>query len=93
MRTFPPVHTGLMAEIHALPASGDVFLDARDQGRAMRLSWHHDGELAVLSIWRAGTCAASFQLGRDDVPALVESLVSATADPQPRWETHPNQAS
>jgi hypothetical protein len=82
-----------MAEIHALPASGDVFLDARDQGRAMRLSWHHDGRLAVMSIWRAGTCVASFQLGGNDVPAFVESLVRSLADQQVRSATHPNQAS
>ena len=63
-----------MGTIHALPASGEVFLDARDQGRAMRLSWHHDGDLAVLSIWRAGACVATFQLSRDDIPALVEAL-------------------
>ncbi len=82
-----------MAEIHALPASGDVFLDARDEGRAMRLSWHHDGALAVLSIWRTGTCVASFQLDRDDVPAFVESLVRSLADHQPQWASQPNQAS
>ncbi len=82
-----------MAEIHALPASGDVFLDARDQGRAMRLSWHRNGELAVLSIWRAGVCAASFHLDRNDVPAFLESLAGALADDQPGWENRSHQAS
>jgi hypothetical protein len=82
-----------MASIPALPASGDVFLDARDQGRAMRVSWHHDGDLAVLSIWRAGTCVASFQVGRNDVPALVESLVRGLAGHRSQWETRSNQAS
>ena len=79
-----------MASIQALPASGEVFLDARDEGRAMRLSWHHDGDLAVLSIWRAGTCVASFQLSRDEIPALVETLVRGLAADQPHWS---NQAS
>ncbi|MCW2753199.1 MAG: hypothetical protein JWQ32_610 [Marmoricola sp.] len=82
-----------MAEIHALPASGDVFGDARDQGRAMRLSWHGGGQLAVLSIWRAGTCVASFQLARNDVPGFVESLVRTLSDEEPEWTTRPNQAS
>ncbi len=27
----------------ALPVRGDVSLEARDEGRAMRLSWHHEG--------------------------------------------------
>lgn len=69
-----------MASIHALPASGEVFLDARDEGRAMRVSWHQDGELAVLSIWRAGQCVATCRLGRDEVLDLVDSLVRGLAD-------------
>jgi hypothetical protein len=69
-----------MAGIVALPVRGDVFLDARDQGRALRLSWHHEAELVVLSPWRDDTCVATFQLGRDDVPALVEALVRGLAD-------------
>jgi hypothetical protein len=68
-------------------------LDARDKGWAMRLSWHDDGGLAVLSLWRAGTCVASFQLGRDDIPALVETLVRGPAEHDPQWRTHSHEAS
>lgn len=72
-----------MADIHALPAHGDVFLDARDDGRAMRLSWHTEhGGLAVLSLWRAGTCVATFQLGREDIPDLIDTLVRGLAEDQ-----------
>jgi len=81
-----------MASIHALPASGDVFLDARNDGRAMRLSWHGDGELAVFSIWRAGTCVASFQLGREQIPTLVQSLVLGLADDPSQRVGRPPQA-
>lgn len=74
-----------MASIHALPADGDVFLDARDEGRAMRLSWHSEnGGLAVLSIWRAGTCMATFQISREDVPDLIDTLVRGLAEDQAR---------
>jgi hypothetical protein len=76
-----------MVGIRALPASGDVFVDARDQGRAMRFSWHREGELAVVSIWRGDTCVASFQLDRDDVPRLVETLVRGLAE-QPAGARH-----
>jgi len=82
-----------MASIHALPASGDVFLDARDDGRAMRLSWHGDGELAVLSIWRASTCVASFQLARTEIPALIQTLARGLVDAQPAHGSRSNQAS
>ena len=74
-----------MADVHALPAHGEVFLDARDDGRAMRVSWHSEnGGLAVLSIWRAGTCVATFQLGREDVPELIDTLVRGLAEDQER---------
>jgi hypothetical protein len=68
-----------MAGAVVLPVRGDVFLDARDAGRAMRLSWHHEGELVVMSLWREHACVGTFQLTKDDVPALVESLVNGLA--------------
>lgn len=75
-----------MSNLHALPASGDVFLDARDEGRAMRLSWHSEGGgLAVLSIWRADTCVATFQLGREDIPDLIDTLVRGLAEDRARF--------
>jgi hypothetical protein len=80
-----------MARIRALPASGDVFLDVRDEGRALRLSWHRDGELVVFSIWRGDTCVASFRLDQQDVPALVQSLVSGLAESS--WEPATSHAS
>jgi hypothetical protein len=57
-----------------------VFVDARDAGRAMRLSWHHEGELVVLSLWREHTCVGTFRLTKDDVPALVDCLVGGLAE-------------
>jgi hypothetical protein len=69
-----------MKGTRALPASGDVFLDVRDEGRAMRVSWHLDGELVVFSMWRANLCIATFRLGRHEVADLVQSLVHGLAD-------------
>jgi hypothetical protein len=68
-----------MAGITALPVRGEVFLDPRDEGRAMRVSWHHEDALVVFSLWRESTCVGTFQLGKDDVPALLEALVSGLA--------------
>jgi hypothetical protein len=64
----------------ALPASGDVFLDVREEGRAMRVSWHLDGELVVFSMWRGNICVATFRLGKREVADLVQSLVHGLAD-------------
>jgi len=59
------------------------FVDARGEGRGMRVTWHLDGPrssdpdgegLVVLSLWRDNVCAGSFRLASREVPALVEML-------------------
>jgi hypothetical protein len=74
------LHNRPMAGTTALPVRGEVFHDVRDEGRALRLSWHHEGEVVVLSIWREHRCVATFQLGKDDVPAVIASLASGLAE-------------
>jgi len=60
-----------------------IFVDARGEGRAMRVTWHREGPrssdpdgegLVVLSLWRDNVCAGSFRLAASEVPALVETL-------------------
>ncbi len=46
----------------------------------MEISWHHEGEVAVLSLWREGSCAATFRLAKDDVPALIQALAGGLAE-------------
>ena len=57
-----------------LPLTGEVFLDQRGDGRSLRVSWHPDADLVVLSLWRDGTCAGSFRLPMAEVPDLIEVL-------------------
>src|SRR3954454_14461863 len=64
----------IMATARPLPAAGEIFLDARGGDRALRVSWHHECDLVVLSLWRDNLCAGSFRLGVDEVPALIELL-------------------
>ena len=35
-----------------LPRTGEIYLDARSDRRALRASWHHESGLVVLSLWR-----------------------------------------
>jgi len=77
-----------MTATRARAASGEVFVDVRDAGRAMRVSTHRDGEFVVLSIWRGNTCSASFRLDQGDVPALVDCLVRGLVDTKSRRITH-----
>ena len=54
---------------------GEVFLDARGNGRALRLTWHHEADVVVLSLWRDETCAGTFRLVKDDVNEFIDALV------------------
>jgi hypothetical protein len=72
-----------MAGVQALPARGAVFLDPRGDSRALRVSWHHEDDLVVISLWRVGTCVGTFRLPLEDVPALIAALVDGLAAPRP----------
>lgn len=69
-----------MERVAALPFHGEVFDDGRNGGRALRLSWHHEAGLVVVSIWRESQCVSSFQLDEDDVPRLIASLAAGLAE-------------
>ncbi|MEV7429592.1 MULTISPECIES: hypothetical protein [unclassified Nocardioides] len=63
-----------MTAARPLPVSGSIHLDARGDDRALRVSWHHESGLVVLSLWRENLCAGSFRLSVEDVPTLIEAL-------------------
>jgi hypothetical protein len=54
---------------------GEVFLDTRGSGRALRLTWHHEADVVVLSLWRDRLCAGTFRLAKSDVNEFVDALV------------------
>jgi hypothetical protein len=60
----------------ALPTTGSVFVDARGGDRALRVTWHHEAGLVVLSFWRDNVCAGSFRVRADEVPALIAALAA-----------------
>ena len=87
-----------MAAARPLPEAGSIFLDARGGDRALRVTWHHEAGLVVLSLWRDNVCAGSFRLAVDEVPELIEMLragldraydvaldPAAAAAPDRRW--------
>ncbi len=63
-----------MAKARPLPEQGSIFLDARGDNRALRVSWHLDNGLVVLSLWRDNVCSGSFRLAVDDVPEMISTL-------------------
>jgi hypothetical protein len=62
--------------VQPLPRAGDAYLDARGDGRALRVSWHSEADLVVLSLWRDNVCVGTFQLEFDDVPRLLDQLAA-----------------
>ena len=58
----------------ALPLDAEFFLDARGGARSLRVRWHHEAELVVLSLWRGATCTGTFRLAVEEVPVLIEAL-------------------
>ncbi|MFC6285427.1 hypothetical protein ACFP3Q_05785 [Nocardioides sp. GCM10027113] len=79
-----------MPATRPLPRTGSVFLDPRGDGRALRVSWHHDdggvgaegdradqgAGLVVLSLWRDNVCSGSFRLAAEDVAELIAVLAA-----------------
>ena len=57
-----------------IPRTGKVFLDPRGEDRSMRVTWHQESQLVVLSLWRDNVCAGTFRLAADEVPDLIALL-------------------
>ena len=68
-----------MAELVPFPRSG-VVRDGRGDGRALRVTWHHEEGVVVLSTWRGPTCVATVRVAPEDVPFLVDVLVSGLGE-------------
>lgn len=66
-----------MEPVSPLPMQGAVFFDPRDEGRFLRLSFHDDLGVFVLSLWRDDTCLGTFRLAVDEAPRLIHSMVGA----------------
>lgn len=59
--------------------TSQVFVDDRGGGRALRVSWHPEHRMAVLSVWHGCECAATFRLPAADVAAFGYTLTNGLA--------------
>lgn len=84
-----------MGEVLPIPRLGGVVRDARGAGRALRVSWHGEDGLVVLSLWHGTSCTGTVRVAAADVPALVEALQLGLrpplleAAPEPIGRTEP----
>jgi len=63
-----------MVRSRSLPRTGAVFIDPRGEDRSLRVTWHQESQLVVLSLWRDNVCAGTFRLSADEVPDLITLL-------------------
>jgi hypothetical protein len=89
------LHNGVMAEEEREYFRQEGFIDSRGPVRRMRVRWHPDQRLVVLSLWQAGHCTGTFRLPVEDagrlITVLADSLTDACTAPAertdpPRWE-------
>ena len=69
-----PPHPDRMGAVRPIPRLGGVLRDVRGHGRALRVSWHPEDDLVVLSLWDGPRCTGTVRLATADVPTLVEAL-------------------
>ena len=63
-----------MTAVSPVPEGVEYFLDTRGDARALRVSWHHEAAVVVLSMWRGPECVSSFRLAIEEVPELIAVL-------------------
>lgn len=75
-----------MPAARPLPRTGSIYLDARGDERALRVSWHPEAAdgVVVLSLWQANVCTGTFRLPVDAVPDLIDTLVDVLRDQRRR---------
>ena len=68
-----------MGRVSPIPQQGAVFFDPREEGRFLRVSFHAESQLFVLSWWRDETCLGTFQLDAAEAPRLIHAIASGLA--------------
>lgn len=77
-----------MAESAAVASSVAWFEDVRTPVRRMKVSWHADEDVVVLSLWQGERCTGTFRMAPSDAPGLIHLLVDSLAD-RPRHPMPP----
>jgi len=74
-----PLHAA-QVDVVPLPLDTSWLPDARDDERALRVSWHHELGRVVVSTWRGGRCTGTVQLDPEDAARLVGVLADGLAE-------------
>ncbi|GAB4008768.1 hypothetical protein [Nocardioides ultimimeridianus] len=68
-----------MTAIRPVPKVGSVHLDGRGD-RALRVSWHEEAAVVVLSVWHENVCTGTVRLSPDQVPDVIATLQKALSE-------------
>ena len=72
-----------MAEVIPLPGHGAYFPDARGADRLLRVTWHPEAGVVVLSVWRDDRCVGTIRMPIADVPDLIKTLADGLLATRP----------
>lgn len=72
-------HDADVAAVSPLPVHGTVVVDPRDAGRSMRVSWHPELGVFVVSLWRDDQCVGTVHVRGDDAGNVVHAFVDGLA--------------
>jgi hypothetical protein len=64
------------------PMGGELFVDER--GNGLRVSWHPEDDVAVVSVWRDGSCVGTVRLPGHELLRLSTMITEA-------WLEHARQ--
>ena len=75
---------------HRVPRAREVFLDPRGDDRSLRVTWHQEAQLVVLSLWRDNVCAGTFRLRRANATqeGRVSYFTAVVAREGRTWVSH-----
>ena len=69
-----------MDKVSPLPQHGAVFFDPRDDDRQLRVSYHSEQDVFVISHWRREVCLGTFRLPAADAARFVHVMVTSLAE-------------
>ena len=72
------------------PTAGAVLPDARGDGRALRVTWHDEVGVVVMSVWRDNVCTTTVRLTPAEAADLIEVLAAGL--PREHETSRPNAA-
>ena len=73
-------HTDLVVEGHWALGRRVIVEDGRRDGTFMRVTWHPESNVFVVSHWRRDVCVAATRIAPDAAPDLVNLLVKGLAE-------------